>query len=142
MQCMKQPGIALALVSQLAASESTVVSLGAHRRSSPNDLQALTAKHPHEVHLLKITSPDSADNMAVIARIQELLGMWEHFEVNVLDPIVLFKTTYPLFTASTSSLKLIIMSFIAVIELWTQIVMSVLPYGTNKAAVYWLDAKL
>jgi len=111
-------GIGLALVTQLAVREGTVVFAGARNLNQAQELQALAAKYPGKIHLVKLTSADQCDNAEAIVEIKEtagrvdvviasaeisgsfyptvevpLDGMWEHFEVNVLGPLVLFQAS-------------------------------------------------
>ncbi|KZT54365.1 NAD(P)-binding protein [Calocera cornea HHB12733] len=160
-------GIGLALVTQLAARENTIVFAGARNPSSAKDLQVLESKYSGKVHLIKLTSPHEADNKAAVAQVKKIAGrldvvianaglsnsfvpsdqvtldsMREHFEVNVLGPLVLFQATWPLLKAGSSPKFVVISSALGSIEVGTTFPIPVLPYGTTKAAVDWLAAKL
>ncbi|KZO92386.1 NAD(P)-binding protein [Calocera viscosa TUFC12733] len=161
-------GIGLGIVAQLAVRENTVVFAGARNPSAATDLQALESKYPGKVHIVKLTSTDEADNKAAVAKIKKVAGrldvvianagvsnsytpseqvsldaMREHFEVNVLGPLVLFQASYQLLKASSDTPKFIVVStFLGSIEVGTKAPFPVLPYGTSKAAVNWLTAKL
>ncbi|KZO92388.1 NAD(P)-binding protein [Calocera viscosa TUFC12733] len=162
-------GIGLAIVAQLAARENTVVFAGARNPSAATDLQALESKCPGKVHIVKLTSTDEADNKAAVVKIKEIAGrldvvianagtggnsvvpsehvsldeMRETFEVNVLGPLVLFQATYQLLKASTDSPKFIVISSGAgSLEAGTKFPAPILPYGTSKAAVNYVAAKL
>ncbi|KZO92384.1 NAD(P)-binding protein [Calocera viscosa TUFC12733] len=161
-------GIGLGIVAQLAVRENTVVFAGARNPSGATDLQTLESKYPGKVHIVKLTSTDEADNKAAVAKIQKLAGrldvvianagvsnsytpseqvsldaMREHFEVNVLGPLVLFQASYQLLKASSDKPKFIVVSTaVSSIEVGTKFAIPVLPYGTSKAAVNWLTAKL
>ncbi|KZO92380.1 NAD(P)-binding protein [Calocera viscosa TUFC12733] len=161
-------GIGLELVTQLAARENVVVFAGARNPSTATALRALESKSPSKVHVVKLTSADEADNKAAVAKIKQVAGrldvvianagsgiavvpaehvpldvMREAFEVNVLGPLVLFQATYQLLKASNDSPKFIVISSTAgSLEAGTKFPGPVLPYGTSKAAVNYVAAKL
>ncbi|KZO92405.1 NAD(P)-binding protein [Calocera viscosa TUFC12733] len=161
-------GIGLGIVAQLAARENTIVFAGARNPASAKELHALETKYPGKVHSIKLSSADEADNKAAAAKIKQVAGqldvvianagisnsyipseqvsldaMREHFEVNVLGPLVLFQATYQLFKASTDTPKFIVVSTAASsIAVGTKFPLPVVAYGTSKAAVNWLTAKM
>ncbi|EJU05886.1 NADP-binding protein [Dacryopinax primogenitus] len=161
-------GLGLALVTELISRPETVVFAGARSMSSASDLQALATKYPEKVHLVELTSADEENNAAAIAKVKEvagkldvvisnagisgalcataevpLEGMREHFEINVLGPLALFKACYPLLRTSTEDPKFaVISSIVGSTELGTVRPWPSAAYGTSKAAVNWLTRKL
>ncbi|KAJ7653692.1 hypothetical protein DFH06DRAFT_1330409 [Mycena polygramma] len=118
-------GIGLGLAALLAAREKTVVFAGA-RDPAAQSLKDLAAKHSN-VHPVKFTCGDQADNEAVIAEIEKTAGQLDviianaaisnyhgplattplsefrdHWEVNTLGTVVLFQAAHKLLLASPS----------------------------------------
>ncbi|KAJ6495515.1 hypothetical protein DFH09DRAFT_1448649 [Mycena vulgaris] len=118
-------GIGYALAASLAARPNTVVFAGS-RDPAAQSLKDLAAKHPN-VHPVKLTSADQADNEAAIAEIQKIAGQLDviianagiskyygtlhttpisefkqHWEVNTLGTVVLFQAAHTLLLASPS----------------------------------------
>ncbi|KAJ7661928.1 hypothetical protein DFH06DRAFT_362596 [Mycena polygramma] len=118
-------GIGLGLAALLAARENTVVFAGA-RDPAAQSLKDLAAKHSN-VHPVKFTCGDQADNEAVIAEIEKSAGQLDviianaaisnyygplattplsefrdHWEVNTLGTVVLFQAAHKLLLASPS----------------------------------------
>ncbi|KAJ7644698.1 hypothetical protein FB45DRAFT_898486 [Roridomyces roridus] len=115
-------GIGLGLVTALAARADTVVFAGA-RNPETQALKALAAAHPN-LHPVKLTAGDQADNEAAIAEIQKIAGQLdviiacagiarqgflastpisefrEHYEVNTIGPVMLFQIAKDLLLAS------------------------------------------
>jgi len=160
-------GIGLNIVSQLAARPEVIIFAGARNPSSAKELQALSAKHSGNIHILKLTSGGQADNAAAIAEVKKVAGkldvvvanagiaksyvtslavpledMREHFEVNVLGPLVLFQASYGLLTTSSNPKFLIVSSLIGSVEVGTTFPVKDTAYGVSKAGVNWLAAKL
>ncbi|EJU05884.1 NADP-binding protein [Dacryopinax primogenitus] len=161
-------GIGLALVTQLATLPETIVFAGTRDPASAKDLHALQSKYPDKVHIVKLTSANKEDNAAAVANIEEVAGrldvvianagisnalytplevpmeaMKEHYEVNVLGPLVLFQNVYPLLQKSTSKPKFaVVSSYVGSIAGGTMVRANSTAYGTSKAAVNWLSAKL
>ncbi|KZT54366.1 NAD(P)-binding protein [Calocera cornea HHB12733] len=161
-------GIGLAIVTQLATRENTIVFAGARDPSAAKGLQALESKYRGKVHIVKLTSPNEVDNKAAVAKVKETAGrldvvianagisnsyvpsvevglnaMRENFEINVLGPLVLFQASYPLLKSSSDSPKFIVISTaVGSIQIGTTFPIPNLPYGTTKAAVNWLTVKL
>ncbi|KZO92381.1 NAD(P)-binding protein [Calocera viscosa TUFC12733] len=150
-------GIGLAIVTKLAVRENTIVFAGARNPASAKELQALEAKYPGKVHSIKLSSADEADNKAAVANVKQVAGRLDVVianaginysyipseQVNVLGPLVLFQASYQLLKASSDTPKFIVVSTaVGSIEVGTKFAIPVLPYGTSKAAVNWLTAKL
>ncbi|KAJ7742321.1 hypothetical protein B0H16DRAFT_1664307 [Mycena metata] len=116
-------GIGYGLAALIAARPDTIVFAGA-RDPAAQSLKDLAVKHPN-VHPVKLTSGDQADNEAAIAEIQKTAGRMdviianagiantmgtvastppsafrEHWEVNTLGLIVLFQAAHALLLAS------------------------------------------
>jgi NAD(P)-dependent dehydrogenase (short-subunit alcohol dehydrogenase family) len=125
--------------------------------------------HPDKVRIVKLTSGEETDNKAAVAEIQSIAGrldvvianagiglatgsvletspqtMSDHFAVNTIGPLVLFQATYPLLKASTSTPKFIpISSLVGSIKLReVSQGLTLLAYGTSKAALNYLTMKL
>ncbi|KZT54363.1 NAD(P)-binding protein [Calocera cornea HHB12733] len=154
-------GVGLGIVTQLAARANTIVFAGTRSSSNLTDLHALSAQHPNKVHIVQLTSADKADNDAAVASIKEIAGrldvvianaglsdtfdrsldvplkaMRDHFEVNVLGPLVLFQATYPLLKASTDKPKFIVISSqLGSITLAPRRPVPVTAYGTSNILV-------
>jgi hypothetical protein len=155
----------LAFVRALAQRENVLVFAGV-RKSSP-ELEAIVAEHPGKVRIVKLTSCDEAENRAAVAEIERVAGrldvvianagmgfaagsvletsvqpMIDHFTVNTLGVLVLFQAAYPLLKASTPAPKFIpISSRVGSIQ-QQPLGMPLLAYGTSKAALNYLAAKL
>ncbi|KAJ7166347.1 NAD(P)-binding protein [Mycena crocata] len=118
-------GIGYGLVLALAARQNVVVFAGA-RDPAAQSLKDLSAKYPN-VHAVRFTSGDKADNEAAIAEIKKTAGQLdviianagiskyygplattplsefrEHWEVNTLGTVVLFQAAQTLLLASPS----------------------------------------
>ncbi|KAJ7035711.1 hypothetical protein C8F04DRAFT_1258592 [Mycena alexandri] len=116
-------GIGYSLAALIAARPSTIVFAGA-RDPTAQSLKDLAAKHPN-VHPVKLTSGDQADNEAAIAEIQKTAGRLDvlianagiakyagmftttplsefrdHWEVNTLGTVVMFQAAHALLLAS------------------------------------------
>ncbi|KAF7368410.1 NAD(P)-binding protein [Mycena venus] len=116
-------GIGYGLAALIAARPNTIVFAGA-RDPTAQSLKDLAAKHPN-VHPVKLTSGDQADNEAAIAEIQKTAGRLDvlianagiakhigtlattplsefrdHWEVNTLGIVVLFQAAHTLLLAS------------------------------------------
>ncbi|KIM82342.1 hypothetical protein PILCRDRAFT_820730 [Piloderma croceum F 1598] len=161
-------GIGLGLVTTLARRDNVIVFAGARNPTAAADLHALVQQYPGKVHIVKLTSCDKAENKAVVATITDIAGrldvvianagisnfygpsletpieqMRDHFEVNVVGTLVLFQAAYPLLSASTPSPKFIpITSGAGSITDCAVIPLSVLAYGSSKAALNYLARKL
>ncbi|KAF7367633.1 NAD(P)-binding protein [Mycena sanguinolenta] len=119
-------GIGYGLATTLAARPNSVVFAGA-RNPAAQSLQELAARHPN-VHPVKLTSGDQADNEAAIAEIQKIEGQLDvvianagiakhqgpltttppaefrdHFEVNTLGLVVLFQAAHALLLVSPTA---------------------------------------
>jgi NADP-dependent 3-hydroxy acid dehydrogenase YdfG len=73
-------GIGYGLAAALAARPNTIVFAGA-RDPAAQSLKNLVAKHPN-VHPIKLTSGDEADNAAAAAEIQKIAG---HIDVLIAN---------------------------------------------------------
>ncbi|KAJ7084533.1 hypothetical protein B0H15DRAFT_989198 [Mycena belliarum] len=116
-------GIGYALAATLAARPNTTVFAGA-RDPAAQSLKDLAAKHPN-VHALKVTNGDVANNEAAISEIKRIAGRLDvlipnagmlkymgplattppaelraHWEVNTLGLLVLFQAAHALLLAS------------------------------------------
>ncbi|KAJ7084512.1 hypothetical protein B0H15DRAFT_989124 [Mycena belliarum] len=154
-------GIGYALVATLAARPNTTVFAGA-RDPAAQSLKDLAAKHPN-VHALKVTNGDVADNEAAIAEIKRIAGRLDvvipnagisnyygpltttplsefkdHWEVNTLGFVVLFQAAHALLLASPTGAPILayISSASGSIGSYTHI--SACAYGSSKAAANFL----
>ncbi|KAJ6460241.1 hypothetical protein C8R45DRAFT_1221117 [Mycena sanguinolenta] len=116
-------GLGYGLAATLAARPNAIVFAGA-RNPVAESLKELAARHPN-VHPVKLTAGDKADNEAAIAEIQKTAGQLDivianagvvkhrgpvataplsefrdHFEVNTLGLVVLFQAAHELLLAS------------------------------------------
>ncbi|EJU05879.1 NADP-binding protein [Dacryopinax primogenitus] len=161
-------GIGSGLVTLLAARENTVVFCGCRNPAAATDLDALVAKHPGKVHIVKIVSGDLEGNKAAVEEVRKIAGrldvaianaaignylgpalqtppeaMREHFEVNVIGTLVFFQAVYPLLKASTETPKFIpIASGAGSMTDGARFPVPVLAYGASKAAENYLARKL
>ncbi|KZO92376.1 NAD(P)-binding protein [Calocera viscosa TUFC12733] len=161
-------GIGLALVTQLVGREDTVIFAGTRSPSAAKDLEALKSKYPGKVHIVKLTSGSKTDNDAAVATIKAIAGrldivianagvsssydnsddvsldaLREHFEINVVGRLALFQAAYPLLKASTENPKFVnISSQLGSVQIGSRIPFPTVAYGTSKAALNWLTAKL
>ncbi|KAJ6506894.1 hypothetical protein C8R45DRAFT_1208850 [Mycena sanguinolenta] len=151
-------GIGYGIAATLAVRPNTVVFAGA-RDPAAQSLKDLAAKHSN-VHPVKLTSGDKADNEAAIAEIQKKAGQLdviianaaiakehgplatapvslftEHFEVNTVGGIVLFQAAHTLLLASPSPIFAWISSAAGSISRYYPTASA---YGTSKAAANFL----
>ncbi|KAF7341479.1 NAD(P)-binding protein [Mycena venus] len=158
-------GIGYKLASIIAARPDTIVFAGA-RDPTAQSLKDLSAKHPN-VHAVKLTSADEADNAAAIAEIQRIAGhldviianagiakyygplattplseLREHWEVNTLGLVVLFQAAHRLLLASPTNAP--IFAFISSIagSMGQHVPIQGSPYGSSKAASNFLIKSL
>jgi NAD(P)-dependent dehydrogenase (short-subunit alcohol dehydrogenase family) len=155
-------------VKTIAAQDNTIVFAGTRDVSKSSDLDKLAAASPSKIHVLKLVSADLENNKAAVEEIKRIAGrldvvianagiafgykssletplqdVQDHFTVNVVGPLALFQATYPLLKASTSTPAFVpISSTSGSIERGSQMPTFQMPYGTSKAALNWLIAKL
>ncbi|KAL1683365.1 hypothetical protein EV122DRAFT_201865 [Schizophyllum commune] len=160
-------GIGLAMVAQLASRPDVVVFAGARDPARATNLQALAKSHPGRFHVLRLTSPDKANNIAAAEEIKRVAGrldvvianagigdafesalelrtedMVRHFEVNTNGALVLFQATYPLLKGSKTPKFVTVSSGLGSIALAGQMPVLMYPYGASKAALNWVTRKL
>ncbi|KAJ6553733.1 hypothetical protein DFH09DRAFT_1495298 [Mycena vulgaris] len=128
-------GIGYALAASLAARPDTVVFAGS-RDPAAQSLKDLAAKHPN-VHPVKLTSADQADNEAAIAEIQKIAGQLDVIIANA-GTVVLFQAAHTLLLASPSKTPIfaLISSVIGSMGRYTHL--QATPYGSSKAAANFL----
>ncbi|KAL1700545.1 hypothetical protein EV121DRAFT_295104 [Schizophyllum commune] len=160
-------GIGLAIVTLLAARPDAVVFAGARDPATASDLQALAKAHPDRFHVVKLISPDKANNIAAVEEVKRVAGrldvvianaavanvfdsalelgpedMIRHFEVNTNGPLVLFQATYSLLKESKAPKFVAISSGFGSIANAGRTSMLMYPYGASKAALNWVVRKL
>ncbi|KAJ6576949.1 hypothetical protein DFH09DRAFT_1450537 [Mycena vulgaris] len=154
-------GIGYALAATLAARPDTVVFAGA-RDPAAHSLKDLAAKHPN-VHPVKLTSADQADNEAAIAEIQKIAGQLDviianagiakhqgplattpisefkdHWEVNTLGTVVLFQAAHTLLLASPTKAPIFALISTAGASMGHYAPLQATAYGSSKAAANFL----
>ncbi|KAJ7767970.1 hypothetical protein DFH07DRAFT_313268 [Mycena maculata] len=150
-------GIGYGLAASLAARPNAIVFAGA-RDPAAQSLKDLSAKHPN-VHPVKLTAGDKADNEAAIAEIQKIAGQLdviianaaiakyygavattplsefrEHWEVNTLGTVVLFQAAHALLLASPSGAPTFVFVSTGGASMGRYMHLRVGPYGSSKAA--------
>ncbi|KZO92391.1 NAD(P)-binding protein [Calocera viscosa TUFC12733] len=160
-------GIGLGLVTALASRPETIVFAGARNPASAISLKALEAQYPGNVHVLKLTSADRADNDAALAEIERVAGrldvvianagiaayfgpavgtseevMLEHFRVNTLGPLVLFQAAHTLLLRAPTPKFVLISSGAGSITTGAAMPVGMLAYGVSKAGANFLVRKL
>ncbi|KZT54358.1 NAD(P)-binding protein [Calocera cornea HHB12733] len=160
-------GIGLGLVTALAARPDVIIFAGARSPSSASALHALAAQYPGKVHPIQLTSSDRADNEAAVKEVDKVAGrldvvianagiakffgkvldtpeqeMRDHYEINVLGPLLLFQSTWPLLQHSPKPVFAIVSSAAGSIERGAVRPSGMLAYGASKAAVNFLAVKL
>ncbi|KAJ7319375.1 aflatoxin biosynthesis ketoreductase-like protein nor-1 [Mycena albidolilacea] len=154
-------GIGYTLAATLAVRPNTIVFAGA-RDPAAQSLKDLAAKHPN-VHPIKLTSGDEADNAAAAAEIQKTAGhldvvianagiakyfgalattplseFTDHWQVNTFATVVLYQAVHKLLLASpTGSPKFAYISTIAA-SLGAFVNLSAGAYASSKAAANYL----
>ncbi|KAJ7505792.1 hypothetical protein B0H11DRAFT_359228 [Mycena galericulata] len=155
-------GIGYGLVASLAARPSAIVFAGARDPAGAQSLKDLAAKHPN-VHVVKLTSGDKADNEAAISEIRKIAGQLDviianaavmkyfgplattpvsefhdHFGVNTIGPVVLFQAAHSLLLASPSGAPafVVISSIAGSIGRYQH--STAAAYGSSKAALNFL----
>ncbi|KAJ7644551.1 NAD(P)-binding protein [Roridomyces roridus] len=155
-------GIGLGLVTALASRPNTIVFAGA-RDPAAQSLKALSAKHPN-VHGVKLTLGDKADNEAAVAEIQRIAGQLDviianagvlthssgplaeipisafrnDWEINTLGNVILFQTAHHLLLASPSKAPRFAMISSSAASIGTYFPLRVAAYGSSKAAANFL----
>uniref|UniRef100_D8PW40 NAD(P)-binding protein n=1 Tax=Schizophyllum commune (strain H4-8 / FGSC 9210) TaxID=578458 RepID=D8PW40_SCHCM len=160
-------GIGLGLVTALAGRPNTTVFAGARNPAAATDLNALAAKHPNNLHVLKLVSGDKPGNLAAVEEIRKKAGkldvvianagigdffastlemkpeeMTRHFDVNVNGTLVLFQATYPLLKESPVRKFVPIGSLVGSVSIGSQFPARMLAYGASKAALHYLTRKI
>lgn len=161
-------GIGLGFVKELLKRENVIVFTGVRDPARATDLKELASTSPRKLHIVKLVSADEAGNRAAIEEVKSIAGrldvvianaaiatfsgpviqtpaseMLEHYNVNVVGPLVLFQASYPLLKASTSTPKFIVISSrLGSITLAPNMPSEMTPYGASKAAVNYLTRKL
>ncbi|KAJ6581989.1 hypothetical protein B0H19DRAFT_984126 [Mycena capillaripes] len=154
-------GIGFGLVATLAARPDDIVFAGT-RDPAAKSLSDLAAKHPN-VHAVKLTSGDKADNEAAITKIRDVAGQLDiiianaaiathvgpiattpldafrdHFEVNTLGPIVLFQAAHTLLLASPTGAPVFAIISSLLGSMGRYLPVPATPYGVSKAAANYL----
>ncbi|KAJ7644526.1 hypothetical protein FB45DRAFT_1116033 [Roridomyces roridus] len=155
-------GIGLGLVTALASRPNTVVFAGA-RDPAAQSLKDISAKHPN-VHGVKLTLGDKADNEAAVAEIQRIAGQLDviianavgisnyygplvetpisefrdHWEINTLGNVILFQTAHRLLLASPSKAPRFAIISSGAASMGTYFPLRVAAYGSSKAAINFL----
>ncbi|KAJ7319398.1 aflatoxin biosynthesis ketoreductase-like protein nor-1, partial [Mycena albidolilacea] len=158
-------GIGYTLTATLAVRPNTIVFAGA-RDPAAQSLKDLAVKHPN-VHPVKLTSGDEADNTAAAAEIQKTAGhldvvianagiakyygalattplseFTDHWQVNTFATVVLYQALHKLLLASpTGAPKFAYISTI-VASIGAFLNFSAAAYGFSKAAANYLVKEL
>jgi len=154
-------GIGYGLAADIAARPNTIVFAGA-RDPAAQSLKELAAKHPN-VHPVKLTSGDKADNEAAIAEIQKTAGRLDviianagiakhygplastplsefrdHWEVNTLGLVVLFQAAHTLLLASPTGAPTLAYISTGGASMGRYMHLGAPAYGSSKAAANFL----
>ncbi|KAJ7865229.1 hypothetical protein B0H13DRAFT_2236911 [Mycena leptocephala] len=154
-------GIGYSLTATLAARPNTIVFAGA-RDPAAQSLKDLSAKHPN-VHPVKLTSGNKADNEAAITEIQKTAGQLDviianagisnhysplasspldqfkdHWEVNTLGFVVLFQAAHTLLLASPTGAPTFAYISTSVASIGRYRNLQAAAYGSSKAATNFL----
>ncbi|KAJ7101460.1 hypothetical protein B0H15DRAFT_769558 [Mycena belliarum] len=154
-------GLGFGLAASLAARPNTIVFAGA-RDPAAKSLKDLAAKYPN-VHPVKLTAGDKADNEAAIAEIKKTAGrldvlipnagimkhfgtlattpvseMQDHWEVNTLGLVVLFQAAHELLLASPTGAPIIAYISTAMGSMGNFFNGGATPYSSSKAAANFL----
>ncbi|KAJ7355865.1 hypothetical protein DFH08DRAFT_510185 [Mycena albidolilacea] len=154
-------GIGHTLAATIAGRPNTIV-FAAARDPAAQSLKDLAAKHPN-VHPIKLTSGDEADNVAAVAEIQKTAGQLDvvianagiakhhgslstaplsefrdHWEVNTLGLIVLFQAIHKLLFASPTGAPKFAYITSGAGSIGGYANMSIAVYGSSKAAANYL----
>jgi norsolorinic acid ketoreductase len=150
-------GIGYGLAALIAARPNTIVFAGA-RDPTAQSLKDLAAKHSN-VHPVKLTSGDQADNEAAIAEIQKTAGRLDvlianagiakyigtlattplsefrdHWEVNTLGIVVLFQAAHALLLASPTGAPIFAYISSGAASMTRYFDTQIAAYGSSKAA--------
>ncbi|KAJ7101462.1 hypothetical protein B0H15DRAFT_796251 [Mycena belliarum] len=154
-------GLGLGVATSFAARPNTIVFAGA-RDPAAKSLTDLAAKYPN-VHPVKLTAGDKADNEAAIAEIKKTAGhldvlianagigtyfgplattpiseMRDHWEVNTLGLVVLFQAAHELLLASPTGAPIIAYISTGMSSLGNFFNTGMTPYSSSKAAANFL----
>ncbi|KAJ6545466.1 hypothetical protein B0H19DRAFT_1308046 [Mycena capillaripes] len=154
-------GIGFSLTAVLAARSNTIVFAGA-RDPTAQSLKDLAAKYPN-VHAVKLTSGDKADNEAAIAQIQKTAGQLDviianagisnyygplattpisefhdHYSVNTVGPVVLFQAAHALLLASPTHTPIFAIISSVAGSIGGYYPLHAAAYGASKAAANFL----
>ncbi|KAJ7035282.1 hypothetical protein C8F04DRAFT_1259093 [Mycena alexandri] len=154
-------GIGYGLAALIAARPDTIVFAGA-RDPATESLKDLAGKHPN-VHPIKLTSGDQADNESAIAEIQKTAGRLdviianagisnaygavattplsafrEHWEVNTLGAVVLFQAAHTLLLASPTGAPIFAYISTGGASMGRYLNLHAPAYGSSKAAANFI----
>ncbi|KAJ7158311.1 hypothetical protein C8R43DRAFT_1124916 [Mycena crocata] len=154
-------GIGYGLVAGLAARPNTIVFAGA-RNPAAQSLKDLSAQYPN-VHPVKLTAGDKADNEAAITEIQKVAGqldviianagiakyfgplastpvseLREHWEVNTLGIVALFQAAHKLLLASPTGAPIFAYISTTMGSISRYLPLFASTYGSSKAAANFL----
>ncbi|KAJ6545469.1 hypothetical protein B0H19DRAFT_1075776 [Mycena capillaripes] len=154
-------GIGFGLTAVLAARPNTIVFAGA-RDPAAQSLKDLAAKYPN-VHAVKLTSGDKADNEAAIAQIQKTTGQLDviianagisnyygplattpisefhdHYSVNTVGPVVLFQAAHALLLTSPTHAPVFAIISSSAGSIGGYFPLHAAAYGASKAAANFL----
>ncbi|KZT54357.1 NAD(P)-binding protein [Calocera cornea HHB12733] len=160
-------GIGLGIVTVLATRPDVIIFAGARSPSSASALHALAAQYPGRVHPIQLTSSDRADNEAAVKEVEKVAGrldvvianagiskfygkvldtpeqeMRDHYEINVLGPLILLQSTWPLLQHAPKPVFAIVSSAAGSIGRGAAWSSGTLAYGASKAAVNFLAVKM
>ncbi|KAL1746953.1 hypothetical protein HDZ31DRAFT_80880 [Schizophyllum fasciatum] len=140
---------------------------GARSPATAADLHALAANHPDRVHVVELRSCDREGNARAVEQIRQKVGkldvvianaaisndvaplinvgpesMLEHFDINVVGPLVLFQTAYPLMSMSPTKEFVVVGAKAGSLITGPEYGEHLGPYAVTKAAVHYLAKKL
>jgi norsolorinic acid ketoreductase len=159
-------GIGLGFVQTLAKRPNTVIYAGVRNPNNAKELQKLNSLTKN-IYVVKLESVSESDAKAVAETIEKTSGhvdviianagisnyygpatttpikeVRDHYEVNVLGPLILFQALYPLLKKSKSDAPKFVVISTAIASIGDMYPMPVTAYGASKAAVNYVTKKI
>ncbi|CAF1164435.1 unnamed protein product [Rotaria sp. Silwood1] len=159
-------GIGLGFVQALAKRPNTVIYAGVRNPNNANELQKLNSLTKN-IHIVKLESISENDAKAAAEKIEKTSGyvdvivanagisnyygplmttpikeIRDHYEVNLLGPLILFQALYPLLKKSKSGAPKFVVISTALASIGDMYSVPVTAYGASKAAVNYVTKKI
>lgn len=159
-------GLGLGFVEALSKRPNTVIYAGVRDVNNANELQKLNSL-TNNIHIVKLESMSETDAKTAAEKIKKTSGyvdvvianagisnyygsavttpikeVRDHYEVNVLGPLILFQAFYPLLKKSKSGVPKFVVISSALGSIGSMEPIPATAYGASKAAVNYVTKKI